>query len=201
MAQKGLADDGGDTGPGDEVKCHRLMQSHYLQVMELVDPANFSSLNKKPLPLELEYKMEMNEQILSMEFCRFPNVAHPVLCVGTGYNFGEDYVCRGRIHVFFLDGQSKEPVFVKRLKGPVFTMKGNVFEEDYFMYSFGHKLYVNRWSSDQFQLITYRDAGFCIMSLATMKNFLILGDIHKGVDFLRLYTDRRDGAVKRLERL
>ena len=52
------------------------------------------------LPLTLRHQMEEDESILSMEWARFPEVRHPVLCVGTGMSRGEDFHCKGKVYAF-----------------------------------------------------------------------------------------------------
>ena len=66
----------------------------------------------------------------------------------------------------------------------------------------GHRVIVSNWKDGAFHLLTFYDSSFCITSLECVKsNYLVLGDIHSGVEFLRCYQDPTANSVTRLERL
>ena len=75
------------------------------------------------------------------------------------------------------------------MKGPVLTLK--MFNQ-YLAYSVGYRLCLHRWenhppesqtqnSIGMLHLVTFYDAGFCITSLNIIKNYITIGDIHKGL--------------------
>jgi len=156
--------------------------------------------NKEEKKIEMSFDFEQNESVLCMEWCRFPDVKHPVLCVGTGFHYGEERVCRGRVLVFILDGKlsQREPAFMKRVKGPIMTMK--MFGPGLLAYSVGFKLGLHKWENDSLSLVTYHEAGFCITSLNCIKNYMAVGDIQKGVEFVRFY-DNALTKIRQVDRL
>ncbi|KAL0476299.1 cleavage and polyadenylation specificity factor subunit 1 [Acrasis kona] len=120
-----------------------------------------------------------------------------LLAVGTGYQETEDESCRGRIIVFDLEPQELQsgansdetlyrlnPLCIKELKGPVSSV---VALEGYLIVSVGPKLYVYffDWKNKQLAPASFYDAQFFVTSMNTIKNYIVYGDMFKGLHFMR----------------
>jgi len=88
-------------------------------------------------------------------------------------------------------------VYQRSLKWPV-TVVGQWGE--YFVHSEGFKLFFERWENGSFNKLAFYDGNMCITSLAQIKNFLLLGDLRKGLDFAQWKEDASTQA-KNLRRL
>lgn len=120
-----------------------------------------------------------------------------LLAVGTGYQEGEDESCKGRVIIFDLEPQELSmsatndetlyklnPLCSKDLKGPVSAVAQL---EGYLIVSVGPKLYVYffDWKNKQLVPASFFDAQFYVISMNTIKNYIIYGDMLKGVHFMR----------------
>lgn len=127
------------------------------------------------------------------------SIIKTIILTGTAYNYGEDQQCRGRVLIFILDGKTRDPTYIKRTKGPVMALKGNIFG-NFLAYSWGHRLHLCNWQNSALSLATFHDTGMCITSINVVKNYMAVGDIHRGVEFLRWIEDPHT-RVKKLDRL
>jgi len=122
------------------------------------------------------------------------------LAVGTGVNIGEDLTCRGRILIF--STRDREPgvlpaIYQRALKWPV-TAVGQ--HGNYFLHSEGFKLFFEKWENSNFNKLAFFDASMCVTAMASIKNFLLLGDLRKGLDFVQ-WKEENDGNTRTLKRL
>jgi len=113
---------------------------------------------------------------------------------------GEDLTCRGRILIFSI--KDREPgvvpaVYQRSLKWPV-TCLGQW--KDYLVHSEGFKFYFEKWVVTNFDKVAFHDAGMCITAMSSIKNFLVLGDIRKGIDFVQ-WKEEADTQSKNIRRL
>ncbi|EFA79463.1 CPSF domain-containing protein [Heterostelium album PN500] len=124
----------------------------------------------------------------------------PYLCVGTAYTHGEDTVCKGRILVFEIishrevqddTGEEKKRLnllYEKDQKGPVTALAGL---NGLLLMSIGPKLIVNNFSSGSLVGIAFYDTQIFIVSLSTVKNYILVGDMYKSVSFFKLKDQKQ----------
>ena len=105
----------------------------------------------------------------------------------------DDEMCKGRVILYDLEAQisekeqnmyKMEELVSKELKGPVTAVAPL---EGYLMASMGPKLYVFYFDWNVRQLIqcSFFDTQFFIVSLTTVKNYVLYGDAFKSVHLLR----------------
>lgn len=159
----------------------RLQSRHELWIDKASD--DLSKLGK------YHFSFDPDEHVLSMMWVTLPSFPSPSLAVGTGVITGEDLTCRGRLMIF--STRDRDPgilpaMYQRALKWPV-TVVGQW--GSYFLHSEGHKLYFERWENNSFNKLAFIDGGMCITSLSSIKNFLLLGDLRKGIDFAQWKED------------
>lgn len=138
---------------------------------------------------QYRFSFDSDEQVLCLAWVTIPGFPTPSLAVGTGVNTGEDLTCRGRVLIF--STKDREPgvlpaTYQRSLKWPV-TVVGQW--GSYFVHSEGYKLFFERWESTSFNKLAFFDGSMCITSLSSIKNFLLLGDLRKGIDFAQWKED------------
>jgi len=138
---------------------------------------------------QYRFSFDADEHVLCMEWVTLPSFPNPSLAVGTGVNTGEDLTCRGRLLIF--STRDREPgilpaTYQRSLKWPV-TVIGQL--GNYFVHSEGFKLFFERWENGNFNKLAFFDGSMCITALSSIKNFLLLGDLRKGIDFAQWKED------------
>ncbi|CAJ1414539.1 unnamed protein product [Effrenium voratum] len=141
---------------------------------------------------------------MPVERCQvsIPGFPQPSLAVGTGVNTGEDLTCRGRLMLF--STKDKEPgilppMYQRSLKAPV-TVVGQ--SGNHFVHSEGFKFFVEKWENSSFNKLALFDGGICMTSMSNIKNFMLFGDLRKGVDFCQWKEEQSTGTrtIRRLSR-
>jgi len=89
------------------------------------------------------------------------------------------------------------PVYQRSLKWPV-TVIGQW--GDYLVHSEGFKFYLERWDKSSFDKLAFFDGSMCITSMGSIKNFLLFGDIRKGIDFVQ-WKEESGTQARSLRRL
>ncbi|CAE8583292.1 unnamed protein product, partial [Polarella glacialis] len=140
------------------------------------------------------FTFDADEAVLCMAWVTLPGFPQPSLAVGTGVNVGEDLTCRGRLLLF--STKDKEPgilppVYQRSLKWPV-TVVGQY--GSYFLHSEGFKLYVEKWENSSFNKLAFFDGGMCMTAMSSIKNFLLFGDLRKGLDFVQWKEEASTGT-------
>ncbi|KAK9815325.1 hypothetical protein WJX72_001813 [[Myrmecia] bisecta] len=126
----------------------------------------------------------------------------PLLAVGTACCLGEDYPCLGRL--LFLrvarragdgaadldagDGEADweaRVVYTREFRGPVVAVDSL---EGYLVIAFGARLETHQWMGSTLSMAAFFNAPMLITSLNIIKNFILLGDVHKGAYFIQ-FTD------------
>jgi hypothetical protein len=171
----------------------RLQHRHELWIDEA---KNLGKLGK------YKFSFDADEHVLCLAWVTLPSFPSPSLAVGTGVNTGEDLTCRGRLLIFSTkdkDSGVLPAAYQRSLKWPV-TVVGQWGE--YFVHSEGFKLYFERWENGSFNKLAFFDGSMCITSLAQIKNFLLLGDLRKGLDFAQWKEDvaNQTRSLRRLSR-
>jgi len=158
----------------------RLQRRHELWIDEAKD---LGKLGK------YKFSFDADEHVLCLAWVTLPNFPSPSLAVGTGVNTGEDLTCRGRLLLF--SSKDRDPgilpaIYQRSLKWPVtvVTQWGS-----YFVHSEGFKIYFEKYENGSFNKVAFFDGSMCITSIAQIKNFLLLGDLRKGIDFAQWKED------------
>jgi len=149
---------------------------------------------------QYRFSFDSNEHVLCMEWVTLPGFPEPSLVVGTGVNVGEDLTCRGRILIF--STKDRDPgvlpaIYQRSLKWPV-TVVGQW--GSYLVHSEGFKLFFERWENNNFSKLAFFDASMCVTSMSSIKNFLLLGDLRKGLDFVQ-WKEESGSQTRNLRRL
>ncbi|KAI0224134.1 mRNA cleavage and polyadenylation factor subunit, partial [Massospora cicadina] len=115
------------------------------------------------------------------------------LAVSTAFNFGEEVVIRGRIHLFDIIDVVPEPnnprtnhklklVVSEEIKGPVTALAG---VNGYLVSCVGSKIILRSFKDGEgLDGVAFIDVQIYVCSVATIKNFILLGDAYKSVWFL-----------------
>lgn len=148
------------------------------------------------------FSFDPEERVLTMRWISLPGLPTPALAVGTGLALGEDLTCRGRVLVFSVqpgkEGSSLQPpIFQRCTKGPVTVI--NQWGGNYLVYSTGFKIFFQRWEPGgppglggvvgAFRDAAFHDGHLCVTAVGQIKNFLLFGDIRKGLAFVRWKED------------
>ncbi|OLQ01194.1 putative cleavage and polyadenylation specificity factor subunit 1 [Symbiodinium microadriaticum] len=86
------------------------------------------------------------------------------------------------------------------LKAPV-TVVGQAGKE-HFLHSEGFKFFVEKWENSSFNKLALFDGGICMTSMSNIKNFMLFGDVRKGIDFCQWKEEISTGTrtIRRLSR-
>eukprot|EP00884_Botryococcus_braunii_P001193 jgi/Botrbrau1/11074/Bobra.0302s0016.1 len=162
--------------------------------VRLVQPGNWSTVWR--------YDLQQEEEATAVGAVHLrkqgTGASQPLVAVGTSFGAGEDYPCTGRILLFEIkrgekqDGQSEAPwaaemVYQRELRGPVTHvghMKGGDLE-GVFLVAYGFRVETYQWTGSRLQRIAFYDAPELVTSVAVIKSYLVIGDVHKGLIFLQ----------------
>ncbi|KAF2311761.1 hypothetical protein GH714_026561 [Hevea brasiliensis] len=111
-----------------------------------------------------------------------------LLAIGTAYLQGEDVAARGRVLLFSV---VKNPdnsqvlvseVYSKELKGAISALASL---QGHLLIASGPKIILHKWTGTELNGVAFYDAPpLYVVSLNIVKNFILLGDIHKSIYFL-----------------
>ncbi|CAN6480274.1 unnamed protein product [Victoria cruziana] len=110
-----------------------------------------------------------------------------LLAIGTAYVQGEDVAARGRILLFTIgknDDNNQNwavEVYSKELKGAISALASL---QGHLLIASGPKIILHKWSGTELNGVAFFDAPLYVTSLNIVKNFILLGDIHKSIYFL-----------------
>lgn len=149
------------------------------------------------------FSFDNEEAVLCLSWVTIPGFPQPCLAVGTGVNTGEDLTCRGRLMLFTIKDKDPgilPPVYQRSLKAPV-TVVGQAGKE-HFLHSEGFKFFVEKWENSSFNKLALFDGGICMTSMSNIKNFMLFGDVRKGIDFCQWKEEISTGTrtIRRLSR-
>jgi len=128
-----------------------------------------------------------------------------LIAIGTGFVHSEDVAMKGRLILFEIAKQAinteKENgqiilFWEKNNRGPASAMAEL---EGHLIVNIGPKILVHRWSHATQDLVpcAFHDSQIYAVSIRTLKNFIIIGDIHKSVHFY-IWMDRSPRTLKLL---
>ncbi|KAK8965128.1 Cleavage and polyadenylation specificity factor subunit 1 [Platanthera guangdongensis] len=110
-----------------------------------------------------------------------------LLAIGTTYVQGEDVSARGRILLFSIGKNSESSqnlvteVYSKELKGSIPALASL---QGHLLIASGTKITLHKWTGSELNGVAFYDAPLYVVSLNIVKNFILLGDIHKSIYFL-----------------
>ncbi|URD80125.1 cleavage and polyadenylation specificity factor subunit [Musa troglodytarum] len=110
-----------------------------------------------------------------------------LLSVGTAYVQGEDVAARGRMLLYSFGKNTENSqnlvseVYSKELKGAVSALASL---QGHLLVASGPKITLHKWTGTELNGIAFYDAPLHVVSLNIVKNFVLLGDIHKSIYFL-----------------
>jgi len=149
---------------------------------------------------QYRFSFDTEEHVLCLAWVTIPGFPTPSLAVGTGVNTGEDLTSRGRVLIFSLKDREPgviPPVYQRSLKCPV-TVIGHW--GGYLIHSEGYKIFFERWESSSFSKVAFFDGSMCVTSMSSIKNFLLFGDLRKGIDFVQ-WKEEAASQTRNLRRL
>ncbi|WJX66694.1 hypothetical protein P8452_51226 [Trifolium repens] len=136
--------------------------------------------------------MQSSENALTVRMVTLMNTSskenETLLAVGTAYVQGEDVAARGRILLFSLGKNTDNPqalvseVYSKELKGAISAMASL---QGHLLVASGPKIILHKWTGTELNGVAFFDVPpLHVVSLNIVKNFILIGDIHKSIYFL-----------------
>ncbi|XP_025700408.1 cleavage and polyadenylation specificity factor subunit 1 isoform X2 [Arachis hypogaea] len=136
--------------------------------------------------------MQTSENALTVRMVTLLNTSskenETLLAVGTAYVQGEDVAARGRILLFSLGKNTDNSqtlvseVYSKELKGAISALASL---QGHLLIASGPKIILHKWTGTELNGIAFFDAPpLHVVSLNIVKNFILIGDIHKSIYFL-----------------
>lgn len=112
-----------------------------------------------------------------------------LLAIGTAYLQGEDVAGRGRVLLFSVGRNTDNnpqnlisEVYSKELKGAISALASL---QGHLLIASGPKIILHKWNGTELNGVAFFDVPpLYVVSLNTVKNFILLGDIHKSIYFL-----------------
>uniref|UniRef100_A0A1D1XMC9 Cleavage and polyadenylation specificity factor 160 kDa subunit n=1 Tax=Anthurium amnicola TaxID=1678845 RepID=A0A1D1XMC9_9ARAE len=111
-----------------------------------------------------------------------------LLAIGTAYVQGEDVAGRGRVLLFSINKNTENPqnlvleVYSKETKGAISALASL---QGHLLVASGPKITLFKWTGTELNGVAFYDAPpLHAVSLNIVKNFILLGDIHKSIYFL-----------------
>lgn len=136
--------------------------------------------------------MQSSENALTVRVVTLYNTTtrenETLLAVGTAYVQGEDVAGRGRVLLFSVERNAESSqtsiseVFSKELKGAISAVASL---QGHLLIASGPKVILHKWTGSDLTGVAFYDAPpLYVVSLNIVKNFILLGDIHKSIYFL-----------------
>ncbi|XXG43165.1 hypothetical protein AAC387_Pa01g3267 [Persea americana] len=136
--------------------------------------------------------MQSSENALTVRMVTLFNTTtkenETLLAIGTAYVQGEDVAARGRVLLFSIGKNPDNPqnlvseVYSKELKGAISALASL---QGHLLIASGPKIILHKWTGSELNGVAFYDAPpLHVVSLNIVKNFILLGDIHKSIYFL-----------------
>ncbi|XP_058204748.1 cleavage and polyadenylation specificity factor subunit 1 isoform X2 [Rhododendron vialii] len=110
-----------------------------------------------------------------------------LLAIGTAYVQGEDVAARGRVLLFSVDRDPDNSetvvseVYSKESKGAISALASL---QGHLLIASGPKITINKWTGSELTGVAFFDVpALYVVSINIVKNFILLGDIHKSIYF------------------
>ncbi|XP_038999549.1 cleavage and polyadenylation specificity factor subunit 1-like isoform X2 [Hibiscus syriacus] len=111
-----------------------------------------------------------------------------LLAIGTAYVQGEDVAARGRVLLYSIGRGTDNnqnlvsEIYSKELKGAISALASL---QGHLLIASGPKIILHIWTGSELNGIAFYDAPpLYVVSLNIVKNFILLGDVHKSIYFL-----------------
>ncbi|KAL3834565.1 hypothetical protein ACJIZ3_009301 [Penstemon smallii] len=111
-----------------------------------------------------------------------------LLAIGTAFVQGEDVAGRGRVLLYSVEKDSDNvqakvsEVYSKELKGAISALASL---QGHLLIASGPKIILHKWTGSELNGVAFYDVPpLYVVSLNIVKNFILLGDIHKSIYFL-----------------
>ncbi|KAE8022429.1 hypothetical protein FH972_008231 [Carpinus fangiana] len=145
-----------------------------------------------PWPTKATIPMQSSENALTVRVVTLLNTNtkenETLLAIGTAYVQGEDVAARGRVLLFSVGKNTDNPqdlvseVYSKELKGAISALASL---QGHLLIASGPKIILHKWTGTELNGVAFFDAPpLYVVSLNIVKNFILLGDIHKSIYFL-----------------
>lgn len=136
--------------------------------------------------------MQSSENALTVRVVTLFNTttreSETLLAIGTAYVQGEDVAGRGRVLLFSVERNADNSqilvseVYSKELKGAISALASL---QGHLLIASGPKVILHIWTGSELTGVAFFDAPpLYVVSLNIVKNFILLGDIHKSIYFL-----------------
>ncbi|KAM7491713.1 hypothetical protein LguiA_034634 [Lonicera macranthoides] len=136
--------------------------------------------------------MQTSENALTVRVVTLLNTTtrenETLLAIGTAYVQGEDVAGRGRVLLFSVERNADNSqtliaeVYSKELKGAISALASL---QGHLLIASGPKVILHKWTGSELTGVAFFDAPpLYVVSLNIVKNFILLGDIHKSIYFL-----------------
>ncbi|KAG0498836.1 hypothetical protein HPP92_003527 [Vanilla planifolia] len=135
--------------------------------------------------------MQSSENALTVRMVTLFNSAtkenEMLMAVGTAYVQGEDVAARGRILLFSIGKNSENShnlvseVYSKESKGAISALASL---QGHLLIASGPKITLHNWTGTELNGVAFYDAPLYVVSMNIVKNFILLGDIHKSIYFV-----------------
>ncbi|KAJ4835898.1 hypothetical protein Tsubulata_006157 [Turnera subulata] len=135
-------------------------------------------------------QMQTSENALTVRMVSLFNTTtkenEMLLAIGTAYVQGEDVAARGRVLLFSIANDNSQivvsEVYSKEMKGAVSALASL---QGHLLIASGPKILLHKWTGSELNGVAFFDAPpLYVVSLNIVKNFILLGDIHKSIYFL-----------------
>ncbi|XP_024029666.1 cleavage and polyadenylation specificity factor subunit 1 [Morus notabilis] len=145
-----------------------------------------------PWQTKVTIPMQSSENALTIRvvtlFNTTTNENETLLAIGTAYVQGEDVAARGRIILYSLGKDSDNSqnlvseIYSKELKGAISALASL---QGHLLIASGPKIILHKWTGTELNGIAFFDAPpLYVVSLNIVKNFILIGDVHKSIYFL-----------------
>ncbi|XP_076889541.1 cleavage and polyadenylation specificity factor subunit 1-like [Bidens hawaiensis] len=136
--------------------------------------------------------MQTSENALTVRVVTLTNATtrenETLLAIGTAYVQGEDVAARGRVLLFSVESSTENSqakvteVYSKEMKGAISALASI---QGYLLVASGPKVILHKWTGSELNGVAFFDAPpLYVVSLNIVKNFILIGDIHKSIYFL-----------------
>ncbi|XP_071686240.1 cleavage and polyadenylation specificity factor subunit 1 isoform X2 [Rutidosis leptorrhynchoides] len=136
--------------------------------------------------------MQTSENALTVRVVTLTNTTtrenETLLAIGTAYVQGEDVAARGRVLLYSVESSTESvqskitEVYAKEMKGAISALASI---QGYLLVASGPKVILHKWTGSELNGVAFFDAPpLYVVSLNIVKNFILLGDIHKSIYFL-----------------
>ncbi|KAL4188054.1 hypothetical protein AMTRI_Chr09g42200 [Amborella trichopoda] len=173
----------------DNLNPEDLNRSYFIDEFEvrILEPAKAGG----PWETKATIPMQSSEHAITIRLVSLSNTltkeTDTLLAVGTAYVQGEDVAARGRIILYSVGQNADNPqnwvteVHSKELKGAISALAPL---QGHLLIASGPKIVLHKWNGTELTAVAFFDAPLYVVSLNIVKNFILMGDIHKSIYFL-----------------